>query len=66
MFNQYNDIMTVFDVAEALKIGKNRVYELLEKGTLKGFQVGRVWKIPKISLEDYVLEQAKHPARRTM
>lgn len=57
MFNQYPDIMTVLDVAESLFIGKNRVYELLEKGTLKGFRIGRVWKIPKKSVEEYVYDQ---------
>ena len=31
MLEQYQDIMTIYDVAEALCIGKNRVYELLEK-----------------------------------
>ncbi len=58
MFNQYPDIMTVFDVSEALFIGKNRVYELLEKGELKGFRIGRVWKIPKNNLEEYILNQS--------
>ena len=38
MLDQYQDIMTIFDVAEALCIGKNRVYELLEKKELKGFR----------------------------
>lgn len=49
--------MTVLDVAESLFIGKNRVYELLEKGTLKGFRIGRVWKIPKKSVEEYIYDQ---------
>ena len=40
MLEQYHDIMTVYDVAEALYIGKNRVYELLKKGELKGFRIG--------------------------
>ena len=58
MFNQYQDIMTVFDVAEALLIEKNRVYELLEKGELKGFRIGRVWKIPKRNVEEYILSHS--------
>lgn len=58
MLQRYDDIMDVFDVAEALQIGKNRVYELLEKGELKGFRIGRVWKIPRVSLEDYILSQS--------
>lgn len=54
MFNQYDEILTVFDVAEMLCIGKNRVYELLNKGDLQGFRIGRVWKIPRESVELYV------------
>lgn len=37
MFEHYKDVMDVYDVAEALCIGKNRVYELLGNGSLKGF-----------------------------
>ena len=59
MFHEYQDIMSVIDVAEALSIGKNRVYELLESGSLKGFRIGKVWKIPKESLKEFVLQHAK-------
>jgi len=59
MFNQYEDIMTVSDVAEALFIGKNRTYELLNKGVLKGFRIGRVWKIPKAAVQEYILSQSR-------
>lgn len=58
MLEQYQDIMTVYDVAEALFIGKNRVYELLEKSVLKGFRIGRVWKIPRDAAEEYVRAQS--------
>ncbi|MCD8148925.1 MAG: helix-turn-helix domain-containing protein [Clostridiales bacterium] len=58
MLNQYNDVMTAFDAAEALGVGKNRIYELLETGELKGFRMGRIWKIPKLSVETYILEKA--------
>ena len=59
MLSQYPDIMSVWDVSEVLCIGKNRVYELLEKGALKGFRIGRVWKIPKDALQDYILTQSR-------
>lgn len=58
MFHQYPDIMTVLDVAEALYTGKNRVYDLLSSGDLKGFRIGRVWKIPRKSVEEYVMNQS--------
>lgn len=58
MFEQYQEIMNVWEVAEALFIGRNRVYGLLEEGKLKGFRIGRVWKIPKSALTGFVLEQS--------
>lgn len=59
MFNHYRDIMDVYDVAEALCIGKNRVYELLGEGALKGFRIGRIWKIPRAAVEEYILTQSR-------
>lgn len=59
MFNQYQDIMSVYDVSEALYIGKNRVYELLGNGSLKGFRIGKIWKISKKNLEKYVMNQSE-------
>lgn len=58
MLNQYQDIMSVLDAAEALHIGKNRVYELLDSEQLKGFRIGKVWKIPKEALQEYILTQS--------
>lgn len=58
MLEQYQDILSVFDVAEVLFIGKNRVYELLEKKELKGFRIGRVWKIPREALQEYILRKS--------
>ena len=59
MLDDYQDIMTVPEIAEILKKKKNRVYELLESGTIKGFRIGRVWKIPKKALEEYILMQSR-------
>jgi len=59
MLDDYQDIMTVSEIADTLYIGKNRVYELLESGVIKGFRIGRVWKIPKEALQEYILTQSR-------
>ena len=59
MFEQYPDILTVEEACEALRMGYNAVYELLNEGKLKAYKNGRVWRIPKKSLEKYILESAK-------
>jgi len=47
MFTEYDDILTAEEVMEMLYVGKNTVYALLKIGELKGFRIGRTWKIPK-------------------
>ena len=58
MLEEYEDILTVEEVCQALKIGYNAIYALLNSGKLKGYRNGRVWRIPKIAVKEYVLESA--------
>ena len=58
MLEQYNDILTIDELCEILKIGRNRAYKLLETGEIKGFRLGRPWKISKLALQEYLKKQA--------
>ncbi len=53
--NEYY-ILTPEDVMEELCIGRNAIYKLLDSGKLKGFRVGRKWKIPRKALDKYIDE----------
>ena len=55
MFEEYADVLTADEACEALRIGYNALYDLLNSGKLKGFRNGRVWRIPKRSIQEYVL-----------
>ena len=57
MDNYTTVLITVEEVCEALMIGKNAAYRLLAEGKIKGFRVGRIWKIPRVSLNIYIREQ---------
>lgn len=59
MFEQYPDILTVEEACEALRVGYNAIYSLLSSGKLRGYKNGRVWRIPKASLQKYIMENAK-------
>lgn len=59
MFELYSDILTVEEACEALRIGYNAIYELLNSGKLKAYRNGRAWRIPKVALESYILENSK-------
>lgn len=59
MFNEYNDLVAVEDLGEMLSIGKNAAYKLLSSGQLKAFRYNRVWKIPKQSVIEYIMNQSR-------
>ena len=54
MFENFDDILTVEEACEALKIGYNAMYELLNTGMLKGYRNGRVLLIPRAALVEYI------------
>ena len=52
---QYSSILSIEDVMDILKIGRNKCYDLLNSGELKGFRIGtRTWKIPRESIDAYI------------
>lgn len=44
-------VLTPQDVMDILDIGKNTAYALLNSGKLRGFRVGRSWRITAEALE---------------
>lgn len=54
MFNEYSDMITVDELCEMLRIGRNKAYELLRSGKVGGFHDGRLWMIPKEAVIDYI------------
>ena len=54
MFKEYSDFMTPREAMEALGIGKNLMYRLLNDGEIKAVRVGgKVWRISRKALSDY-------------
>lgn len=57
LFENYPDIVNIRQMRTMLGIGKNLAYELLHSNTIKSLRIGREYKIPKIYIIQYVLEQ---------
>lgn len=54
MFEQHEDLLQVDEVQELLHMSRNCVYSILRSGELKGYQQGRIWKIPKQAVIEYI------------
>ena len=50
-------LMTIEELCETLMVGKNAAYDLLKSGAIKCFRIGRKWKIPRDSLNEYIKRQ---------
>ena len=54
LFDNYPDVLDVINVAEMLKISKVKVYELIHDKEIKGFLIGRKFRILKKEVIRYI------------
>lgn len=55
MFANYPDVVSIKQLMEMLGIGRNTAYELVNDGTIKSIKIGRIHKIPKIRVIEFIL-----------
>lgn len=55
MFSEMKDeLVTIEEMQEMLKVGRTTAYHLLNAGEIKAFRIGRYWKIPRAAITEYV------------
>ena len=54
MFSKYPDVVSITELMEMLKIGKNTAYSLLREEKIKNIKIGRQYKIPKRYIIEYL------------
>lgn len=59
MYNDYNEIITVEELAEILRIGMNRAYRLVNSGEIDSFKINNSHRIPRSSVTDYIIRKCK-------
>ena len=47
-------VLTPLEVMDFLGVGKNTIYRLLNSGELRGFRIGRGWRITEESLREFI------------
>ena len=53
VFENYDDVVTVEQLAEMLKIGRNTAYQLINSGVISHLKIDRKIKIPK-QIQEYL------------
>lgn len=59
MNNNVEELITIEELCNILSIGRNSAYALLKENKIKAFRIGRVWKISRLAVEDFILSQSK-------
>ena len=54
MEKKQTELITLDELCDILKTGKNTAYTLMRTGELEAFKIGRVWKIPLASVRKYI------------
>lgn len=62
MFEYYDTLISAEETAELLGCGMNTVYKILKSGKLKAMRVGRIWKIPRRAIQEYIIAETKMKA----
>ncbi len=57
--NNYDDMVTIDELCEMPAIGRNTAYSLLKSGEIKAFKIGRIWKIPRNAVSEYVMRSSR-------
>lgn len=57
LFDSYPDVVSVEEIQQMLRIGKNAVYQLLKDGAIKSIKVGKRYVVPKKYIVDFLLEK---------
>ena len=53
------ELITVEELCDMLSIGHNAAYSLLNSKKIKAFKIGRVWKISRLAVEEFILGESK-------
>lgn len=56
MFAEYDDVVTVEELQQMLKLGRSKTYSLLQNGEIKSKKVGIEYRIQKVNVIKYLEE----------
>ena len=60
MFPDYPDIVTVAQLQQMLGVSRHLAYDLINNGYISGVKIGNAFKIPKVNVINYVMEEGEN------
>ena len=58
MNKQYDDVLTISDVAEYLKVAERTIYRLAAAKKLPALKVGGMWRFSRLDIDAWIQQQS--------
>ena len=52
--DNYPDVLTPEEAMKVLCIGRNKIYKLLQSGSIKSIKIGKQYRIPKKFIQTFI------------
>ena len=59
MFPEYPDIVNITQLQSMLGTSRHLAYDLINDGYIRGLKIGNAFRIPKVNVIEYVMDQGK-------
>lgn len=59
LFKDYDEVLSIEEVHQILKLSKNTIYKLIAKGDINTIKIGNKHIVPKQNLIDYLYPNRK-------
>jgi len=53
-------VIGVIDIADTLKIGRNKAYELINSGAIKSLKVGNQYRVPRDAFISFIKGESQN------
>lgn len=53
-------VIGVIDIADTLKIGRNKAYELISSGAIKSLKVGNQYRVPRDAFISFIKGESQN------
>lgn len=57
-WDETSQLMTPMELASYLGVGRNLAYQLLNEGIIKGFKLGKQWRVSKQAVDLYIAKRS--------
>lgn len=64
MYDDYNEIITVQELADLLRIGLNVAYRLVNTGEIDSFKIGNSYRIQRDAVSDYIVSKSRRKSEQ--